>query len=127
MSLYKGIIIEESLSDRKVLDLVNVVHTDIESVTDDHKTPWLKQWTMHTVEVTSDIVDAFAKALSQSLLCEPGTWYADFRDERTHYIVFPGKVFKIDRSRPENYDVAKQWGLAHGVPEHQLDWSPGVE
>lgn len=118
--MFKGIVIEESLSDRHFLDLVNIVDTEIEPVNDDHKTPWLKQWTLHTVEVSNDIVDTFAAALSQSLLSEPGTWYADFRDESEHYIVFPGKVFKIDRSQSEDYEAAKQWGLAHGVPEHQL-------
>ena len=43
---FKGVIIEESLADRSVLnDDVKIVATRTERVTTEHMTPWLKQWT----------------------------------------------------------------------------------
>lgn len=41
---YKGVIIEESLTDNSVLGDVNIVSTKVEPVTEHHKTPHLKQW-----------------------------------------------------------------------------------
>jgi hypothetical protein len=49
---YTGIIIEESLMDKSILDEVNIVKTEIEPVTEGHKTPWVKhdlypkKWTL---------------------------------------------------------------------------------
>ncbi len=48
---YKGVIIEESLEDKAVLGQVKIVDTKVEPITPRHKTPWLTQWTLHTVEV----------------------------------------------------------------------------
>lgn len=48
---YKGVIIEESLENKDVLDHVTIVSTKVEPVTTGHQTPWVKQWTLHTVEI----------------------------------------------------------------------------
>ncbi len=54
---YKGVIIEESLQDTSVLDNVRILKTKVEPITPKHKTPWLKQWTLHTVEIPEYQVD----------------------------------------------------------------------
>jgi len=48
---FSGVIIEESLTDNSVLNDVNIISTKVEPVTEKHKTPWVKQWTMHTVKI----------------------------------------------------------------------------
>lgn len=53
---FSGVIIEESLTDKSVLDDVKIVSTEIEPITEEHKTPWVSQWTMHTVEITPEKV-----------------------------------------------------------------------
>ena len=34
------------------------------------------------------------------------------------------KVFKVDRSKPEEYKEVTQYGVSLGIPDYQLDFSP---
>lgn len=67
MTNFRGIIIEESLEKKSVLQKVKIVKTKIEKVIEEHKTPWIKQWTLHTVEIQENQASEIAKELSQSL------------------------------------------------------------
>lgn len=120
---YKGIIIEESLERKDVLKDVKVVSTKVELVTGEHKTPWLKQWTLHTVEIPEDSADAIVAQLSADLEKEHN-WYADFKNERYHYIIYRGKIFRVDLKNPIFYNDAKQYGISKGIPEYQVDFAP---
>jgi hypothetical protein len=42
---YQGVIIEESLENSDILKDVLILSTKVEPITDEHKTPWLKQRT----------------------------------------------------------------------------------
>lgn len=123
---YTGVIIEESLADQSILKDVKIVSTKTEAVTAEHKTPWLEQWTLHTVEVPEDRAESTAREISASL-DHAHSWYADFKNDSTHFIIFRDKIFKVDRSKPEQYAEAVKHGLALGIPEYQLDFSPEVK
>lgn len=123
---YKGTIIEESLENKDVLRDVKITKTEIEAVTEEHKTPWLKQWTLHSIEVPEDKAEEIAKKISENL-DSMHSWYADFRNSTHHFIIFKNKIFFIDRSSKEQYDAAKQYGLSLGIPEHQVDFHPQVK
>jgi hypothetical protein len=121
---YEGVIIEESLKNKTILGLVSITATKAEAVTRAHKTPWLKQWTLHSVTIPATKADAVAKQLSESL--DNNYWYADFKNDTTHYIIFPNKIFCIDRTQAAEYQAATQYGLALGIPSYQLDFSPNI-
>lgn len=124
---YAGVIIEESLSDAAVLDRMRITKTTVEPVSGDHKTPWVTQWTMHEVEIPADEAGSIADAVSKALDREH-SWYADFKRDSDHYIVFREKVFHVtDRSDKSQYGKAARYGLTLGIPEHQLDFSPHVK
>ncbi|MFA5406600.1 MAG: hypothetical protein WC307_04565 [Candidatus Nanoarchaeia archaeon] len=123
---YKGVIIEESLVDKSVLDDVTIITTNVELVTNEHQTPWLEKWTLHTIIVPMSKVDLVAEKLSQSLDPEHD-WYADFKNDFIHYIVFRGKVFKVNRKNKEEYEQVTKYGLSLGIPDYQLDFSPEVK
>lgn len=121
---YKGIIIEESLEDRTILTRVKVLESKVVQVTPRHKTPWLKQWTLDTVEVGEEDMASVAEAIGMSLdRSHGGSWYADFLNERNHYVIFRRKVFLINRRSKTQYDEAVKYGLALGIPPYQLDFS----
>ncbi|MDP4001174.1 MAG: hypothetical protein Q8P83_02955 [bacterium] len=120
---YKGVIIEESLDNQEVLKLVKIIETKVEQATEEHKTPWVKQWTLHTVEIPEDEADSVAELLSKDLDKEHN-WYADFKNDKNHYIIFRGKVFKVDLANPVLYREAKQFGISIGIPEYQVDFAP---
>lgn len=123
---YKGIIIEESLCDKSCLKDLDIVSTKVEQVTESHQTPWLKQWTLHTVEIDENKADSVVLEISKALE-KTHEWYADFKNKRFHYIIFRGKVFKVDRKIPEEYEEVKKHGISLGIPDYQLDFSPDIE
>lgn len=126
MDKLTGIIIEESLADTSVLKEVKILSTEIEPATGGHKTPWIKQWTMHNVEIEADKADEVALQLSQSL-DNKHNWYADFKNESIHYIIYRDKVFKIDRTKEEEYQEATKYGISIGIPDYQVDFSSSVK
>src|SRR3989338_10098153 len=126
MRNFNGVIIEESLENKDVLQKVKIIETKVEEVTEEHKTPWIKQWTLHTVEIPENQANEIAEDLSKSLDSEH-SWYADFKNDKFHYIIFRNKVFFIDRSSKEQYDEAKKYGISLGIPEYQLDFSPHIK
>lgn len=123
---YQGVIIEESLDNKDVLQKVAIIKTDIKPVTEKHQTPWIKQWTMHTVEIPKDRAQEIAMEISKSLDAEH-SWYADFKNDTHHFIIFRDKVFFIERACKEQYDEAKNYGLSLGIPEYQVDFHPEVK
>lgn len=124
---FSGVIIEESLTDLSVLDDVKIISTKIVPVTDKHKTPWVSQWTMHTVEIQADQAAAIAEKISKALDGKHD-WYADFKNENEHYIIYRGKVFHItDRSNKDQYDEASDYGISIGIPDYQVDFAVHVK
>ena len=118
---YKGAIIEESLENKDIFKDVKILSTKVEKVTEEHETPWLSQWTLHTVEITENEAREIAEKISK--LLDPnhgGSWYADFKNDTHHYIIFRDKVFYIDRKSKEQYDEAEHYGISLGIPERQL-------
>ena len=123
MSSYQGVIIEESLENKEVLKKVKIISTKVEKVTNEHKTPWISRWTLYTVEIPETETSAIADEISKSL--DSGhPWYADFKNETYHYIIFRNRVFYIDRKSKEQYDEAKRYGISLGIPEYQVDFAP---
>jgi len=123
MKNFKGVIIEESLENKNVLKKVKIFKTDIEQVTEKHQTPWIKQWTLHSVEVLEKQIDNIVEEISKALDSKQN-WYADFKNDDFHYIIFRNKVFKIERSKPEQYTNVTKYGVSLGIPNYQLDFSP---
>ncbi|MDP3792822.1 MAG: hypothetical protein Q8Q89_03795 [bacterium] len=127
MENYQGVIIEESLENKEVLKKTKIISTKVEPITDEHKTPWLSQWTLHTVEIPDNEAKEIAEGISKSLdRNHGGSWYADFKNDTHHYIIFRDKIFYIDRKSKEQYDEAKSYGISLGIPEYQVDFHPEV-
>jgi hypothetical protein len=122
-SNFIGTIIDESLENKDVLQKVKILKTKVEPVTEKHKTPWLKKWTLFAVEISPEKAAKVADELSR---CLEGAhnWYADFKNDDLHFIVFRNKVFRITRTEEKQYAEAKKYGLGLGIPEYQVDFHP---
>lgn len=128
MNNYNGTIIEESLANKDVLKKVKIISTKVEPITDEHKTPWLSQWTLYAVEIPENEAQSVAEEISKSLdYSHNSSWYADYKNDTHHYIIFRDKIFYIDRKSKEQYDEAKRYGISLGIPEYQVDFHPEVE
>ena len=97
MNAFKGVIIEESLQDKAVLEKLRILSTKTETVTESHNTPWLKQWTLHSIEVSEKDADDASEEIRKALDSKHA-WYADFKNDKRHYIVFKDKIFKEELS-----------------------------
>jgi hypothetical protein len=118
---YKGIIIEESLENKDVLRDVQILKTEIFPVEEKDKTPWVENWTLHTVEITEDKVEEIAGKISQALDGKhAGSWFADFENGTLHYIVFLDKIFKVEMAHVEQYEAVSEYGKSLGIPAYQL-------
>ena len=126
MNNFIGVIIEESLENKDVLKKVKILKTRVEKVTDEHQTPYLENWTLHMVEVEEGKAHDVAEEISRSLDSEHNDWYADFKNDSIHFIIFKGKIFKLNRENKEQYDEVINYGLSLGIPKHQLDFSPDI-
>ena len=127
VSLLIAIIVFYYTGFRSIKD-VKILETKVEKVTQEHRTPWLKQWTLHSVEVSEQRVEEISNNISKSLDTKhQGSWYADFKDSSHHYIIFPSKVFFIDRTSEEQYKEASKYGISLGIPEYQVDFAPNVK
>lgn len=122
MKKYSGCIIEESLTNKDVLKEFIITKTNVEKVTEESNTPDLDVWTMHIVEIAEDKIESIVPLLSKSIdgSRKNGGWYTDLKSDDWHYIIFSGKVFKVDRSSGEQYEQAKEYGMSIGIPEYQL-------
>ena len=125
MNNFFGVIIEESLEKKEVLKKIRIIKTKVEKVAKKHNTPWIKQWTLHTVEIPEDKIETVSIDLSKSLDSKHD-WYADFKNNNLHYIIFYNKIFRVDRSKKEQYDKVTKYGVSLGIPEYQLDFSPDI-
>lgn len=123
---FKGVIIEESLEDVSVLGEVKIFSTKVEPVTEEHKTPWIKQWTLHDVKVSAEKAAEVAEKISSALDREHD-WYADYKTDTEHYVIYRDKVFHItDRSDKEQYAAATAYGISIGIPAYQVDFAPNT-
>jgi hypothetical protein len=78
-------------------------------------------WTFLDFEVPEERADELAAALAGALLPEDG-WYADFRSDDEHVVVFAGKVFRYRKGDAAARAEVVRYGRSAGTPEHQLDW-----
>lgn len=124
---YRGVVIEESLQDISVLKSIKILSTKVEPITPRHKTPWVLQWTLRTVEVPEEKADEIAQTISKSLDTKhEHSWYADFKNEKHHYIIFPNKIFKVDLKNPKLYKNAREYGISIGIPQYQVAFAPEI-
>jgi hypothetical protein len=120
---YQGVIIEESLDNKAVLGKVKIIKNRISPVVEKHRTPWVKQWIMYTIEIPEQDAEKIAEQLSKDLDKEHA-WYADFKNENYHFIIYREKIFKVDLKNPVLYKDAKLYGISLGIPDYQVNFAP---
>ena len=86
-------------------------------------TPWTLTWSKVDFSIKDEDADRAAKIFQEVIDPNPKhwpKWYVDFKNERTHYIVYRNKIFKVNRSNKINYKPAFDHGLALGIPIDQF-------
>lgn len=113
---YKGVIVEESLTDKSILESIEIMYQSVEKVSERDGTPWLDAWTIDTVEIQSDKIDELTNKLSELIDTDHcNDWFCDFKNDTYHYVVFSNKVFKLNRNNKEDYKKMQEYASKIGL------------
>lgn len=105
--MYKGTIIENSLSDKSILDKIKI-----------EKTYQSDDWILHDVFVEENQIFELSKYLAD------GPWYIHLWEPGKDdvKVIFKNKVFTIKFSDKSTWVDAVSYGKSIGIPEEQLDF-----
>jgi hypothetical protein len=107
---YKGIIIEESLSDNRALNNLEIVGFKITK-------EWspAKRWHMHTVKVSKKDIEKLSKNIKPR-------WYMHFWKNKNVIAIFKGKKFEFKFDDKSSWKPAIAHGMSVKIPKEQLDF-----
>lgn len=113
-----GLLLQESLADTGVLDLIHVTRREIWQVKNAEPYQPLV-WTAISFEADDRQGDVIVHAFSQAL---KRGWYINASTETHVYVVFPDRVFKYRKGDASQREAVKAFGRESGIAESQLDW-----
>lgn len=113
--MYSGLLIKESISDEKILDLIEIINVEIWKT--DNKP---KYWT--AITFNSNSID-FPEKLSRSLTISNNiTWYVDMKKDNMKYIVIKDNVLKYEIGNDIDKEKIITKCIELGIPKEQLGW-----
>lgn len=107
---FKGVIVEESLNDNRVLNDLKVIGLCIS----DHENP-SERWHLYTIIVSEEEIEKLSE-------CIKDEWCMYFLKGRQIIAIFRGKQFIFDYEDKSTWKPAIEYGLSIGIPESQLDF-----
>ena len=107
---YKGCIIEESLTDNRVLN--NIKTFKIRITSEDNPQ---KRWHIYDSIVSETQINYIHKYLKQG-------WYMHFWDKNKMIVLFKDKKFILDVNKADAWKNAIDYGLSIGIKKEQLDF-----
>jgi hypothetical protein len=116
--VWKGVLIEESLEDKSLLNLTKIVETDIDRLKEDGKVR-----TLHKIEVEDNKKDEFIQTAIKKLKLK---FYTYLVKDKVMYVLFRDHMFKFSRGYPE-LEAAKEYGKRAGIPEEQMPFEYLIE
>jgi hypothetical protein len=107
---FEGIIVEESLSDNRIINNYDVIGFEI-TLDDDIA----KRWHLFKICIRRDQISDMQFHIKQG-------WYMHFWSGHTLIVVFKEKSFEIDRYDRSGWNEAVEYGLKIGISKEQLDF-----
>lgn len=103
---YKGVIIEESLDDNRVINNLEIVRVKISNE---------DRWHLYTVLVSEKDIEELSRSLKQG-------WYMHFWKDKKVIAIFKDKRFEFDYNKKDTWEPVIEYGLSIGIPKEQLDF-----
>ena len=107
---YRGIIIEESLTENRILNemvILKMYITGHENKND--------RWHLFEVEADENIIENISKEIYEG-------WYAHFWHETDVIAVFHNKIIKFNYLDKNTWNEVIEYGRKLNIPEEQLDF-----
>jgi hypothetical protein len=107
---FKGVIIEESLKDNRILNRLKIISIKISTEENSNE-----RWHLYKVLVSEKEIDELSKNLKQG-------WYMHFWEGRNVVVIFKNKKFRFNYDNKKEWELAIDYGLSIGIPKEQLDF-----
>ncbi len=108
--LYKGIIVEESLNDNRIINDFKIISFRISK--DENPAD---RWHLYTVSVTHEDIARLSDNIKPR-------WYMHFWKDKDVVAIFQGKKFEFNYDDKTSWAPAVEHGLSIGIPKEQLDF-----
>ena len=118
MMTWKGVILEESLENKEILNLVNIIGTEIENLEKENRI-----MTFHKIEVEDENKEEFLQKAMKSL---KRGFYIHIVKDKVMYVLFKEHMFKFSKGYPE-LETAREYGKAMGIIEEQMPFEHLIE
>lgn len=112
-TMWRGVILEESLSDKSVLNLVKIVATDRSKLEGEDR-----YMTFHNVTVEDSKIKEYLQEVMKTI--KPG-FYTHLCKDGVMYVIFKDKSFVFKKGDHELQE-ARQYGEAHNTLKDQMDF-----
>ncbi|MBN2440429.1 MAG: hypothetical protein JXJ04_03770 [Spirochaetales bacterium] len=116
--MFKGLLLKESLTSEKVLDLITITKTEIWE-NEGGSPPQPEKWTALSFEGPRHKADIFADELAKVMKPE---WYANFSTESDVYVIFENRVFNYPKGNEMMLEMVREYAISKGIPQNQIDW-----
>ena len=110
MGEYKGVIVEESLEDNRILNDFKIIDFRISK----EENP-ADRWHLYTVQVSKEDSVRLSKNIKQK-------WYMHFWKGRNVIAIFKDKKFEFNFDDKSTWKSVVEYGLSLGIPKEQLDF-----
>lgn len=104
--MYIGVIVEQSLSNRDVLNDIKIIERNIVDA---------DNWIETKVTVTKEQIYNISK-----FICDG--WYMHFWSGRNVLVIFRDKVFELNYDNKDTWKEAVEYGISVGIKREQLDF-----
>ncbi|OIN89498.1 hypothetical protein AUJ59_01410 [Candidatus Beckwithbacteria bacterium CG1_02_47_37] len=112
--MWQGVIIEESLKDKSLLDLVKIIksiESTLESETDKGT------FHFHSYELNDKNLDEFIRRAKEVI---KSGFYLHLVRNNTMIIILSDKVFKVHRGNPDEFKAIWDFAIQMGIHRDQL-------
>lgn len=112
--VWKGVIIEESLEDKSILNLVRIVRSKKTTLEKEDERGFL---TFHYIESDDDKKEEFVKKAATSI---KDRYYLHICKEGVMIVVFKNKMFEFSSNELDKLNEARNYGLFVGILKVQM-------
>ena len=109
---YKGVIIEEGLTDNRLLNGLEIISLEI--TTEENPT---ERWHIFKIHASKDDIDKLSKNINDK------KWYVHFWKGKDVILCFQNKKFEFNWGNENAKKQVIDYGLSIGIPKEQLYFS----
>ena len=112
--VWKGVIIEESLDDKSLLDLVKIVKTRRTTLEEEKQRG---SFTFHCIELDDEKKEVFIKKAHSSI---KNNFYLHICKEGKMIVIYKNKQFEFSCENLDKLNEARNYGLSVGILREQM-------